>query len=168
MEKGVFICESDTFKVAIVRAPMIYGADSPGNFQRLMQLSKMVPVLPQIENQRSALYIKHLTTFITDLITLESAGVFHPQDDFYFETTAVMREIRRQYELKTLEIWIPKRLNRYLNQIKLFKKLFGHLTYANDLYHDHQIQERVSGEMAEVMKEIVEVTKKNQSKVIKG
>ena len=31
---------SDSFKVAIVRPPMIYGAHCPGNFQRLMQLSK--------------------------------------------------------------------------------------------------------------------------------
>ncbi len=52
---------SDSFKVAIVRPPMIYGAHCPGNFQRLMQLSKRLPIIPNINNQRHALYIKHTT-----------------------------------------------------------------------------------------------------------
>ena len=35
-----------------------------------------------INNQRSALYIKHLTAFIDQLISLEVTGVYHPQDSF--------------------------------------------------------------------------------------
>lgn len=47
-----------------------------------MQLSKRLPIIPNINNQRSALYIKHLTAFIDQLISLEVTGVYHPQDSF--------------------------------------------------------------------------------------
>ncbi len=98
---------SDSFKVAIVRPPMIYGAHCPGNFQRLMQLSKRLPIIPNINNQRSALYIKHLTAFIDQLISLEVTGMYHPQDHYYFDTYIMMYEIRHQSHRKTVLINMP-------------------------------------------------------------
>ena len=99
-----------------------------------MQLSKRLPIIPVIKNQRSALYIKHLTAFIDQLISLEVTGVYHPQDSFYFDTSSVMYEIRRQSHRKTVLINMPSMLNKYFNKLSVFRKLFGNLTYSNTLY----------------------------------
>ncbi|MGJ9667884.1 capsular polysaccharide type 5/8 biosynthesis epimerase CapN [Staphylococcus aureus] len=149
---------SDSFKVAIVRPPMIYGAHCPGNFQRLMQLSKRLPIIPNINNQRSALYIKHLTAFIDQLISLEVTGVYHPQDSFYFDTSSVMYEIRRQSHRKTVLINMPSVLNKYFNKLSVFRKLFGNLTYSNTLYENNNALEVIHGKMSLVIADIMDET----------
>ena len=65
---------SDSFKVAIVRPPMIYGALPRRKFQRLMQLSKRLPIIQILTISAVHIY-KHLTAFIDQLISLEVTGV---------------------------------------------------------------------------------------------
>lgn len=137
---------------------MIYGAHCPGNFQRLMQLSKRLPIIPNINNQRSALYIKHLTAFIDQLISLEVTGVYHPQDSFYFDTSSVMYEIRRQSHRKTVSINMPSMLNKYFNKLSVFRKLFGNLTYSNTLYENNNALEVIPGKMSLVIADIMDET----------
>ncbi|MCS5348547.1 NAD-dependent epimerase/dehydratase family protein [Staphylococcus aureus] len=157
-EQALLEMVSDTFKVAIVRPPMIYGPHCPGNFQRLMRLSQLLPIIPVIKNQRSALYIKHLTAFIDQLISLEVTGVYHPQDSFYFDTSAVMHEIRHQTHRKTVLIHMPSMLNKYFNKLSVFRKLFGNLTYSNTLYENNNALEVIPGKMSLVIADIMDET----------
>ncbi|MTV19282.1 NAD-dependent epimerase/dehydratase family protein [Staphylococcus delphini] len=125
--------EDDAFKVAIVRPPMIYGANSPGNFDKLRRVAQLLPVLPYINNQRSALYIEHLNRYISELIHLEASGIYHPQDEFYFETTKVMKEIRKILDKRTITVPVPILIYPLLNKVPLFKKIFGHLVYDSNI-----------------------------------
>lgn len=154
-EEKLLELENDQFKVAIVRPPMIYGANCPGNFQRLFKISKILPILPQIYNQRSALYIYHLNEFIVRIIKSHSSGIFHPQDDFYFKTTNVMYEIRNTMGKKTTCIKMPTSLYPIIDQFKLFQKLFGNLTYNQDIDINSTNIEISQKSFPKVMKEIV-------------
>jgi nucleoside-diphosphate-sugar epimerase len=45
-ENGIRPLESDSFKVVILRPPMIYGPGSKGNYSKLSKLAKITPIFP--------------------------------------------------------------------------------------------------------------------------
>jgi nucleoside-diphosphate-sugar epimerase len=49
-------------EVVVVRPPMVYGPDAPGNFLRLLRLIRLGVPLPlgSVRNQRSVMYVKNL------------------------------------------------------------------------------------------------------------
>ena len=67
-EKGLHELECETFKVCILRPPMIYGPNSKGNFPRLVKLAQKTPLFPAWHNQRSMLYIDNLAEFVKQAI----------------------------------------------------------------------------------------------------
>ena len=56
-ENGLKKLESPTFKVCILRPPMIYGPGNKGNLPRLGWLATKTPIFPAWHNKRSMLYI---------------------------------------------------------------------------------------------------------------
>ena len=54
-EKGLEELICPTFKIAILRPPMIYGPNCKGNFLRLGWLATKIPVFPAWHNKRSML-----------------------------------------------------------------------------------------------------------------
>ena len=67
-EKGLHELECETFKVCILRPPMIYGPNSKGNFPRLVKLAQKTPLFPAWHNQRSMLYIDNLAEFVKQFL----------------------------------------------------------------------------------------------------
>lgn len=49
-----------SFKVAIMRPPMVYGKGCKGNYQLLRKAALRLPLFPDIENKRSMIYIDTL------------------------------------------------------------------------------------------------------------
>lgn len=85
--------ETDDFRVAIVRAPMIYGRGSRGNYPLLAKLAEKLPVFPDIQNRRSMLYIENLTEFLRLLAESGSGGIFYPQNAEYISTAQMVQAI---------------------------------------------------------------------------
>lgn len=85
--------ETPAFHVAIVRAPMIYGRDSRGNYRLLAKLAEKLPVFPSIENRRSMLYIENLTEFLRLLAESGMGGIFYPQNAEYVSTARMVQAI---------------------------------------------------------------------------
>lgn len=56
--------EDNEFTISIIRPPMIYGADCPGNYQRLRKVALVTPIFPQVTSERSMIYIDNLSEFI--------------------------------------------------------------------------------------------------------
>lgn len=83
----------DSFKVAILRPPMIYGKGCKGNYVTMAKLAKKLPVFPYVSNQRSMLYIENLTEFVRLLIDDEAAGIFCPQNNEYTNTSDMVNWI---------------------------------------------------------------------------
>ena len=63
-EEGLHYLASDDFKIVVLRPPMIYGKGSKGNFPKLVSIARIIPVFPDIENQRSMLHIDNSCKFI--------------------------------------------------------------------------------------------------------
>ena len=73
----------NSFKVAILRPPMIYGKGSKGNYPLLAKLARKLPFFPNVKNQRSMLYVGNLCKLIAEVILREKDGIFYPQNKEY-------------------------------------------------------------------------------------
>lgn len=98
-DKGVRALADDAFKVAVLRPPMIYGKGSRGNYPTLAKMAEKLPVFPDVENQRSMLYIENLCEFLCQMMLVdtesfsEKGNVFFPQNPQYTKTSEMVRQI---------------------------------------------------------------------------
>jgi UDP-glucose 4-epimerase len=133
-ENGILPLGSDTFKVVILRPPMIYGPGSKGNYPVLSKLARKLPVFPVVDNQRSMLYIGNLVEFVRQMADRESAGIFWPQNSEYSNTTDVVNRIAAAHGKKILLVkgftWALKLLSHCTG---LVNKAFGSLCYEQDM-----------------------------------
>lgn len=83
----------DSFKVVVLRPPMIYGKGSKGNYPELVKLASKLPVFPIVKNQRSMLHIDNLCQFVKLMIDNEESGVFFPQNEEYTNTSDMVQMI---------------------------------------------------------------------------
>lgn len=120
--------EDNTFKVAILRPPMVYGKECKGNYQSLRSFALKSYVFPSVFNQRSMIYIGNLCEFIYKIIIEESRGVFFPQNKEYISTSNMVKIIAKLNGKKVILIPILNPLIRMI-PVQLIKKVFGNLTY---------------------------------------
>ncbi|WP_151736551.1 NAD-dependent epimerase/dehydratase family protein [Paenibacillus tengchongensis] len=125
------------FSVSIIRAPMIYGPNCPGNYAKLRTLVLKFKIFPLLENKRSMIYIDNLSEFIRILLEKKTSGVFLPQNNEWVSTKELVFLLAHVHQNKiifshTLAI-IVKKLDK---KIKVFNKLFGNLTYEKEKYDD--------------------------------
>jgi len=154
-EQGIRALESESFKVVILRPPMIYGKGCKGNYPKLAKLALKLPFFPDIYNERSMLYIDNLCEFIRLMIDNEESGIFFPQNKEYVKTSEMVRLIA---EAHGKEIKLIKLLNLPIKIIgipfKFIYKIFGNLVYEvniSDYKYNYQL---VS------LRESIEVTEK--------
>lgn len=87
----------DKFKVIVLRPPMIYGRGSKGNYPTLSKLAKKLPVFPDVDNERSMLYIDNLCEFLCQIMLVksfkENAIVLIPQNPEWTKTSEMVKEI---------------------------------------------------------------------------
>lgn len=110
-EKGLHELECETFKVCILRPPMIYGPNSKGNFPRLAKLATKVPIFPKWHNKRSMLYIDNLAEFVKQAIVRQLSGTFYPQNREQADTVDIIRFFANEAGHK---VWITKLLNPFV------------------------------------------------------
>lgn len=94
---GVRELADDNFKVIVLRPPMIYGKGSKGNYPTLAKLAKKLPVFPDVDNERSMLYIENLCEFLCQIMMVdnfaENAVVLLPQNGEWTRTSEMVKEI---------------------------------------------------------------------------
>lgn len=133
-EKGLHELESPTFKVAILRPPMIYGSNSKGNFLRLGWLATKTPVFPAWHNKRSMLYIDNLAEFVKQIIIHEMGGTFFPQNKELADTVEIVRYFAHKYHKK---IWISRIFNPFVwlgsKFLKPLPKMFSDSYYVPEM-----------------------------------
>lgn len=110
-EKGLNELACDTFKVAIIRPPMIYGPGNKGNLPRLAWLAQKTPIFPAWHNKRSMLHVYNLAEFIKQVIVRELSGTFFPQNAEYADTVEIVRCFAKENGHK---VWITKLLNPFV------------------------------------------------------
>lgn len=122
--------ESDSFTVCILRPPMIYGPGSVGNYPRLAKLARKISVFPKVNNRRSMLYINNLSFFLKLAIDSKLAGIFHPQNKEYVNTSELVKLIADANGKKVILIpGFSGIINIVSSPIGIFRKVFGTLVY---------------------------------------
>lgn len=133
-ENGILPLSDDSFKVVILRPPMIYGPGSKGNYPVLSKLAQKLPVFPKVDNQRSMLYIENLMEFVRLMVENEEQGIFWPQNAEYVNTTELVKLIAQAHGKKIAVIpgftWA---LNLLSLATGLVNKAFGSLSYEQSL-----------------------------------
>lgn len=151
-EEGIRALADDSFKVCIIRPPMIYGPECKGNFPKLVWLAGKTPVFPAWHNKRSMLYIDNLCEFVKQLILHEIGGVVFPQNAEYADTVEI---IRYYSKIQGKKIWITKLFNPLIwllgNHIRSLGKMFSNSTYDMEMskypfeYHVASLKDSYKG-----------------------
>lgn len=133
-EKLLQELKDDNFTVSIIRPPMVYGQNAPGNIDSLVKLVKKMPFLPfgKIENARSFVYIGNLCHLMNVLIQQRQSGVFLASDDNPISTIRLIKQISNALGKKVYLMKIPF-FEKFLKIVKplLHKKLYGNLEVDN-------------------------------------
>ena len=134
---------NETFKVIVLRPPMIYGKGSKGNYPTLAKLAKKLPVFPDVDNQRSMLHIDNLCEFLCQIMLIKEVGenaiVLTPQNLEWTKTSQMVKEIAKTTGKKNRLIGglmkqavliggkVPGKIGRLVN------KAFGNSVYAHEM-----------------------------------
>ena len=133
-EKRILPLEDDSFRIAVLRPPMIYGKNSKGNYPTLSKMAQRLPVFPKVDNCRSTLYIGNLVEFVRLIIQNEESGIFFPQNAEYSNTTELVRMIAEAHGKQIVFVggtaWALKLMS---NITGLVNKAFGSLAYDMEL-----------------------------------
>lgn len=94
---GVRLLADESYKVIVIRPPMIYGKGSKGNYPMLAKIANKFSVFPDVDNERSMLHINNLCEFICQIMLIDSyknnAVVLMPQNREWSKTADMVREI---------------------------------------------------------------------------
>lgn len=130
-EKGINLLSDESFRVCILRPPMIYGSGCKGNYRLLEKAALLLPIFPDIKNERSMLSIDNLCGFLKKAIDQDEKGVFFPQDPEYVCTSQMVKEIAEQNGKRIrLVKWFNPILRALSGKIAVIDKVFGNLTYS--------------------------------------
>lgn len=160
-ENGLHQLECDTFKVCILRPPMIYGPNSKGNFLRLGWLATKTLIFPEWHNRRSMLYIDNLAEFVKQAILRELSGTFYPQNKELADTVDIVKFFAQKYNHK---IWISKVFNPFVRMgspfIQSLNKMFASYYYDPEMSKMDFEYQLVSQEESFLGLEVTEANRK--------
>jgi UDP-glucose 4-epimerase len=124
---------TETFDIAIIRPPMIYGKGCKGNYKLISFISRKTPIFPIESNKRSMIYIDNLSEFTKNLIDSNEKGYFHPQNSRYVCTTEMVKEISKVHYKNILFLNVKIIIKFFMRRSRLMNKVFG------DLYYDESL-----------------------------
>ena len=131
-EKLIDSLQDESFKVATLRPPMIYGKNCKGNYQRLANIALRIPVFPDIQNRRSMIYVDNLSELMKNIIDSMSNGLFYPQNKEYVNTSKLVWQIA---QVNGRNIKLTKLFNPLIKNVNhtTINKVFGELIYDQNL-----------------------------------
>ena len=153
-EQGLLkLAENSILKVVIIRSPLVYGNNAPGNFGRLIQWAsaKIMRPLPlgAVNNSRSLIAIDNLVSFIILCALHEKSAneIFLISDNETLSTTELLRKIAKAFNKKALlfpvpvnwMVFVAKLLGKEADAVRLFSSLIIDNSKARDLLGWHPI-----------------------------
>ena len=141
-ENGLLPLQDDSFKISIIRTPVVYGEGVKANILKLIGLTDRFTYLPfgGISNRRSMVYVGNLTHLISEIIIQKKAGIFLASDDQSISTTHLIFSIAKALNKKSflfsshLLKWGLKVFKPALYQ-RLYKNLFVDNSYTRTQLH---------------------------------
>jgi len=139
--------QDKSFKVVVLRPPMIYGKGSKGNYPQLAKLAGRLPMFPIVKNKRSMLYIDNLCQFVKLVIDNGESGVFFPQNAEYTVTSDMVKMIAEAKGHRIVMLpglgWLVKLMMKMPGKIgELAVKAFGDSCYEMRMseYKDYRMR----------------------------
>ncbi|OUQ33214.1 NAD-dependent epimerase/dehydratase family protein [Massilimicrobiota timonensis] len=118
------------FVVSILRPPMVYGDNCPGNLTKLFEAVKKIHLFPTIKNERSSITVEKLSEEVKNIIDECSNKIYLPQNDTYMCTYEIVKKQMKQKRIKVKYIYIFNPLIKlFIGKINLISKCFGDLKY---------------------------------------
>jgi len=135
-EQELLKLKDESFKVSIIRTPIVYGYGVKANIKSLVGLVKKVPILPfgNIQNKRSMVYIGNLCHLVDVVIEEQQNGIFLASDDEPLSTSRLIELIAKNLDKKVYLIKIPF-FESFLKLVKpsFHKRLYGSLEVDNSI-----------------------------------
>ena len=129
-EEEILSLSDNSFRVCILRPPMVYGKGCKGNFNTVAKLVRKLPAFPLVNNKRSMIYIDNLSSFVKHIIDNGISGIYMPQNKEYVNTSEMAKAISEKIGKK---IFLSRLLGLGVNVLKPFVKMadkaFGTLIY---------------------------------------
>ena len=134
--------ESESFRVAIVRPPNVYGPGCRGGY--ISTYASIVTKLPAIPKaftsvRQSVLYIDNLSRFIYLLILGQRRGVYTPQDEVSVSAVDIMSAISEGLSLNRKASAFLGLFIYPLFFLPLVKKGYGGVSYDQDSSHHGEL-----------------------------
>ncbi len=129
-ELGILPLSNEAFRVCILRPPMIYGPECKGNYPILSKTAKILPFFPDVQNQRSMLFVGNLCVYVKQAIDNIMCGILFPQNKEYVCTSDMAHKIA---EVHGRKIYLTKVFNPLLRlfsgKVGVIDKVFGSMVY---------------------------------------
>ena len=153
-EQGLLqLAENSNLEVVIIRPPLVYGNNAPGNFGRLLQWAGarfMLPLpLGVVNNARSLIAIDNLVSFIIVCTLHPKAAneIFLISDNDNLSTTQLLKNIAKAFNKKSLLLPVPiswmifvaKLLGKEADAVRLFSSLIVDSGKARELLDWHPV-----------------------------
>ena len=131
--------ENTNIDLVIIRPPLIYAHDAPGNFSKLLMLIKLGQFLPFgcTHNQRSFIAIENLVSFITACIYHDTKinETFLIADDEVISTKQLIQCLSSGMGKSMILLPVPTKLLSMLadatGKVGIFEQLYGNLQIDN-------------------------------------
>ena len=135
-ENELLKLEDESFKISIIRTPIVYGYGVKANIKNLVNLVQRILILPfvDIKNKRSMVYVGNLCHLIDVVIQSMACGIFLASDDKSLSTTNLIELIAKELHKKVYLVKIPF-FESLLKLLKpsFHKRLYGSLEVDNSL-----------------------------------
>lgn len=170
-DEALLKMQDDSFKVAIVRPPMVYGGGkAPGNMLRLINLvNKGIPLpFKGIDNRRDFINVSNLIQYLAIIIEKKLNGIFLVHDHESVSTTYLLNTIAKYSYKKVNLIFPPPLLLSLMKRIALneYLKLFGSLSIKTNFpYEELIIRQSVDKGIQEMVNCYIESRNTNNKQI---
>lgn len=157
----------DKFKVIVLRPPMIYGKDSKGNYPTLAILAKRLLVFPDVDNERSMLYVGNFCEFLCQIMLVkvkQNAIVLIPQNAEWTKTSEMVEKIAEVSEHRIIKtkllnpvVYVASKISGKIKDA--VNKAFGNNCYA----HTVSVYEGINYQVTSLEESIKKTEGKNIS-----
>jgi UDP-glucose 4-epimerase len=136
-EYGLKELEDSSFKVAIIRTPLVYGAGVKANMLRLIQLIELSPFVPfgKIKNRRHYTYVENLVGYIDRVIEMNASGIFIAKDEDAISTTDLVLLLAKYLRKKISLFQLPEFIVKIISSVSplLYERLFQSQEFDNEI-----------------------------------
>ena len=129
-EEGLRRMHCGRFCVVIVRSPMVYGPDCPGNYRLLVKLAEALPFFVDYPNRRSVIFIDNMSQFLKEMVDNGAGGIYFPQDPKYGCTCQMIQALAQAHGKRLPLFRCLAPLASLLKYTPKGRKAFGDLVYV--------------------------------------